>query len=96
MLEVLDLTTGRPGPTVATGEGPDVLALDPERGRLYVAAESGQLGVYDVATGDPKKLALGNAGPNAHTVSVDPASHLVYLPLTNVAGYPVLREMRAG
>jgi hypothetical protein len=29
--------------------------------------------------------------PHAHTVSVDPATHLVYLPLQNVGGRPVLR-----
>ena len=29
--------------------------------------------------------------PHAHTVSVDPRTHLVYLPLENVNGRPVLR-----
>lgn len=29
----------------------------------------------------------------AHTVSVDSQTHLVYLPLTNLNGHPVLREM---
>jgi hypothetical protein len=33
--------------------------------------------------------------PRAHTVSVDPRTHLVYFPLENVAGHPLLRIMAA-
>ena len=29
--------------------------------------------------------------PHAHTVSVDPRTHRVYLPLENINGHPVLR-----
>jgi hypothetical protein len=32
--------------------------------------------------------------PHAHTVSVDPKTHLVYFPLENVDGRPVLRIMK--
>jgi hypothetical protein len=32
--------------------------------------------------------------PYAHTVFVDPKTHLVYLPLQNVDGHPLLRIMR--
>jgi len=31
--------------------------------------------------------------PHAHTVFVDPETHLVYFPLENVNGHPVLRIM---
>jgi hypothetical protein len=31
--------------------------------------------------------------PHAHTVAVDPNSHLVYFPLENVDGHPLLRIM---
>ena len=31
--------------------------------------------------------------PHAHTVSVDPDTHLVYFPLQNLNGKPVLRIM---
>ena len=34
--------------------------------------------------------------PHAHTVSVDPRTHRVYLPLENVGGRPVLRVMMPG
>ena len=96
VVEELDLATGRAGTPLSTGDGPDVLAFDPGLARLYVAAEGGQLAVYDTSGGSLRKLAQGNAGPNAHAVSVDPATHLLYLPLTDVNGHPVLREMRAG
>jgi hypothetical protein len=33
--------------------------------------------------------------PHAHTVSVDPRTHLVYLPLQNIDGRPLLRIMAA-
>jgi hypothetical protein len=32
--------------------------------------------------------------PHAHSVSVDPSTHLVYFPLENVDGKPLLRIMR--
>jgi hypothetical protein len=34
--------------------------------------------------------------PHAHTVCVDPATHLVYLPLENLDGHPILRIMEPG
>jgi YVTN family beta-propeller protein len=91
-LVVLDLVTRRVTDTMAVGDGPDVLALDPPLHRLYVASESGNLAVFDVGT-QVRKLAAGNAGPDAHSVSADPGTHVVYLPLTDVGGHPVLREL---
>ena len=69
-----------------------MLALDPGLHRLYVASESGTVTVLDV-TGAVRRLAEGVAGPNAHSVAVDPDTHVVYLPLTDVGGHPVLREL---
>ena len=91
-LIVFDLTTRAVTTVLGVGDGPDVLALDPALHRLYVASESGTVTVFEVA-GRPRKLAEGNGGPNAHSVAVDPDTHLVYLPLTDVAGRPVLREL---
>ena len=93
VLVTLDLATGVSGVPIKVGDGPDVLALDPELRRLYVASESGRLTVFDVSRGEPVRLAEGNAGPNAHTVAVDPGTHHVFLALTDVGGHPVLREM---
>jgi hypothetical protein len=32
--------------------------------------------------------------PHAHTVCVDPETHLVYIPLENIDGHPILRIMK--
>jgi DNA-binding beta-propeller fold protein YncE len=81
--------------TAPTGSGPDVLAIDPALGRLYVAAESGDLTVFDLAR--PGVVAIGHdrPGDHAHTVAVDPSSHRVFFPLpAGPSGTPVLRIMR--
>jgi len=75
------------------GKTPDVLALDPGLHRVYVAAESGPLTVFDYAGDTTRQLLQADAGPNAHSVAVDPDTHHIYLPLQNVNGHPVLREM---
>ncbi len=44
---------------------------------------------------DKSLTRLGSfAIPHGHTVSVDPKTHLVYFPLENVDGQPLLRIMR--
>lgn len=74
------------------GRSPDVLAFDPGLGRLYVAAESGTVAVFQ-----EHGRGLASLGrleiPAAHSVAVDPTTHLVYLPLRSVGGRPVLRIM---
>jgi YVTN family beta-propeller protein len=75
------------------GKTPDVLAMDLALRRLYVAAESGPLTVFDYADGNVRELVKADAGPNAHSVAVDPSTHHIYLPLQNVNGHPLLREM---
>ena len=76
------------------GDTPDVLAFDTGSKRLYVSAESG---VVAVAVERGQKLVkLGQAflASNAHTVAVDPATHLVYFPLERgTRGKPELRIM---
>jgi YVTN family beta-propeller protein len=89
---VFDLATRSVTTVLGVGDSPDVLALDPGLDRLYVASESGTVTVLDVS-GPVRQLAAGNAGPDAHSVAVDPQSHVVYLPLTDVGGHPVLREV---
>ena len=89
-LIVLDLRTMKPIQRLIVGDDPDVLAWDPGWRRLYVAAESGVVSTFwlDGATLKP----LGEiAAAHAHTVSVDPGTHRVYLPLENIGGKPELR-----
>ena len=89
-LQVVDLRTMGIIQTLRVPDDPDVLAWDPSWRRLYVASESGALSAYWL---DGKTLRpIGEVRmPHAHTVSVDPRTHLVYLPLENVNDRPVLR-----
>ena len=92
-LAMLDLNSMTILGTYQVGEEPDVLAYDPGLKRLYVSAESGTVHVFQ---SDRKTLTLLGSFemPHAHTVSVDPNTHLVYFPLENVNGRPLLRIMR--
>ena len=89
-LIVLDLRTMKPIQRLTVADDPDVLAWDPGWRRLYVAAESGVLSAFWL---DGAKLQPAGEikAPRAHTVSVDPRTHRVYLPLENVGGKPELR-----
>ena len=91
-LAVVDLTNMRVLATHPVGEDPDVLAFDPGLKMLYVSAESGHVTVFRE---QGKTLVSVDAFyvPHAHTVCVDPDTHLVYFPLQNVDGHPVLRIM---
>lgn len=91
----LDLDAGQVLTTLATGEDPDVLSIDPGLGWLYVAAESGNLAVFDIR--NPVATALGqdHPGPSSHSVAVDAASHHLFFPLkAGPKGKPVLRVMK--
>ncbi len=89
---VLDVRSLRLRQVVRVGADPDVLALDPGLGRLYVASESGVVTVFD-ERGD-SLVPLGSLTlPQAHSVGVDPVTHRVFLPLANLGGRPVLRIM---
>lgn len=91
-LQVLDLRTMRIIATHPVGGSPDVLAWDPGWRRLYVAAEAGVLSTFEAVGSELRSLGEYRA-PFAHTVSVDPRSHRVYLPLQNVGGRPLLRVL---
>jgi len=68
------------------GEDPDVLAFDPGLRRLYVAAESGDVAVFAERGHRLTKLGRASLAPAAHTVAVDPRTHLVYFPLERGRG----------
>lgn len=92
-LAVFDLIAMKLLTVHQVGEDPDVLAFDPGLGRVYVSAESGTVTVLQESNRDLRQLGQLHM-PHAHTVSVDPKSHLVYFPLENVDGHPLLRIMR--
>lgn len=94
-LAVVDLNTMKVLATYGVGEDPDVLAFDPGLKRLYVSAESGDVRIFHEQR--KQLLRLGSlVMPHAHTVCVDPNTHLVYFPLQNLNGKPVLRIMKPG
>jgi DNA-binding beta-propeller fold protein YncE len=90
---MVDLNTMRILSTYQVGEDPDVLAFDPGLERLYVSSESGTVTVFQSSN---RKLGLlGSFNmPHAHTVAVDSRTHLVYFPLENIDGHPLLRIMK--
>jgi len=92
-LAVLDLNSMKVLSVHQVGDDPDVLAFDPGLKRLYVSAESGTVSVFQEDGRDLRLLGQFNM-PHAHTVAVDPKSHLVYFPLEDVGGHPLLRIMR--
>lgn len=91
-LAVFDLKAMKLLSVHQVGEDPDVLAFDPGLQRLYVSAESGTVTVLQENNRDLRQLGQLHM-PRAHTVSVDPKTHLVYFPLENVDGHPLLRIM---
>ncbi|MDB4934269.1 MAG: hypothetical protein JWP87_1241 [Labilithrix sp.] len=95
MMARVDLEGAHAVVIAATGDGPDVLGIDPGLGWLYVAAESGDLTVFDI--GKPGLVAIDreHPGEHAHSVSVDAATHRVFFPLmAGPKGTPVLRIMK--
>jgi DNA-binding beta-propeller fold protein YncE len=92
-LAVFDLKSMKLLSVHPVGDDPDVLAFDAALKRLYISAESGTVTVFQESDHDLRLLGQLKM-PRAHTVSVDPRTHLVYFPLENVEGHPVLRIMK--
>ena len=76
----------------SVGNDPDVLALDPALGRLYIGSESGVVSVFKVHGDGLVKLGERYLAYEAHSVAVD-SKHRVYFDLQNIGGHPVLRVM---
>jgi len=93
-LQVVDLRTMRVLATHRVGDDPDVLAWDAGWRRLYVAAESGVVSSFWL-DGTTLRPVGDYRAPSAHSVSVDPRTHRIYLPLENVGGRPALRILEA-
>ena len=72
-----------------------MLAFDPGIRRLYVAAESGEVAVFAESGRALRKLGQSRLAPSAHSVAVDPRTHLVYFPLERGSkGGPQLLVMK--
>jgi DNA-binding beta-propeller fold protein YncE len=93
-LLIVNLATRKVTDAFDVGAGPDVLADDAGSGVVYVASESGTVDLFGVTGDRVARIGQGQLAPNAHVVAVDPDTHLVYFPLRNISGHPVLRVMR--
>lgn len=93
-LLTLDLRRLKVAGVASVGGSPDVLAFDASLRRLYVASESGNVAVFAEHAHSLTKLGQALLAPFAHTVAVDPRTHLVYFPLqSGSAGRPQLLIM---
>jgi DNA-binding beta-propeller fold protein YncE len=94
VLLTLDLRTMTVTGRATVGPAPDVLAFDPGLRRLYVASESGVISAFAETNHGLHKLGQDFLATAAHTVAVDPTTHLVYFPLQGPNGKPHLLVMR--
>lgn len=95
MLLTLDLRTMKITGRALVGSSPDVLAYDDSLRRLYVSAESGNVAVFAEDGHGLTKLGQAFLATEAHTVAVDPRTHLVYFTLQRgSSGAPQLLIMR--
>jgi DNA-binding beta-propeller fold protein YncE len=92
-LGLVDLRSRRVLHTYAVGDEPDVVALDPVRRRLYVASESGVIAAFQI-DGDSLATLERYRAPHAHSIALDPTTGLIYTPLQDVGGRPLLRVLR--
>ncbi|HVA39111.1 MAG TPA: hypothetical protein VNF49_00480, partial [Candidatus Binataceae bacterium] len=73
---------------------PDVLAIDREANRLYVASESGSVSIFDIRVAEhPAAVGTVFIGRGAHAVAVDPETHRLYFALADLGGKSVLRVL---
>ena len=94
-LVALSLTNMQVISTHSVGSGPDVLAFDRDWRRLYVAAESGVVSIFQQQDETLVKLEDVFVDNKAHTVAVNQQTHNIYLPLEQVGKQPVLRILEA-
>jgi DNA-binding beta-propeller fold protein YncE len=94
-LLTLNLDTMKFTGTFKVGSSPDVLAFDSGLRRLYISAESGVVSAFAETAHSARPLGTGFLASEAHTVAVDPRTHLVYFPLqSGTTGAPQLLIMK--
>jgi YVTN family beta-propeller protein len=80
VLAIFDLTEHRVVATVPIGKAPDSVAFDPELHRIYTTGKSGDLVV--IQQDEPNKykvLDTVHLHYGAHTLTLDPATHALYV-----------------
>ena len=92
---VLSLASRHVLATIAVGGDSDLLAFDPRLQRLYVAGEHGIVSAFALQRGSLHRIGQSRLGPDAHMVTLDPATHRVCFPLQDLHGKTVLHIMAA-
>ena len=85
-MHTLDLSTMQIGGFWPVGDSPDVLALDPVTGWLYVAGEGGEVTIFGGQRPSLTPLGSAHLADGAHIVAVDPITHLSYYPIPSGSG----------
>ena len=93
-LVVMDLESFQEVGISSVGKDPDMMAFDPSLGLLYVASESGLLSVFRVRARKVEKMGDFTVGEKAHSLELDPETHLLYFPVLEMGKTPVLRIMK--
>lgn len=86
VLVTLALPAMKPLGRLDVGAGPDVLATDPRRSLLYVAAESGDVTTVDIRRPDGRVTGRAHLADNAHVVAVDHTTGRAYFPVPDIGG----------
>jgi len=86
VLVTLALPAMKPLGHLDVGAGPDVLAADPQRGLLYVAAESGDVTTVDIGPAAGRVTGRAHLADNAHVVAVDHTTGRAYFPVPDIGG----------
>ena len=93
-LLLLDADTFTPFGHVDGAGHVDVLALDPGLQRAYATAEDGVITVLQLRRGLRPRLQGRDTLRRAHTIAIDPRTHLAYLPLGRPGGGSTLQILR--
>jgi DNA-binding beta-propeller fold protein YncE len=92
LMTVFNLDTHTPIAFLEMAAGPDVIKIDVELKRIYVACSSGAISVFQIDDADHyRKVEDFKVQARVHTVAVDPATHQLYTPEQEEEGKPVAR-----
>ena len=95
VLATVDLLTMKVLHLLPVAHDPDVLVIDQSAQRLYVASESGNVSAFDVSNvREPVSLGEVFVGGDAHSVAVDPITHVLYFPIADLDGHAAIRVLR--
>lgn len=86
VLLTVNMNTWRVTGIAKVGSEPDVVAVDGQAGRVYVAAESGRVTVFQRYGRGIRVVASQYLGDDAHSVAVDQATGRSYFPVLKASG----------